>query len=407
LRFRDFRVYWTAAVISNIGTNMQLAALLWVVAVSTESAARVSFVAFVGIFPLLLLSPVGGALADRFPRRHVLLAMLTLLMLQSFTLWAIWIAGAGTYWVLFTLALANGTLAALTTPSAQSFVVDLVPRSYLQNGIMLNTTQFNVSRAVGPMIAGLLLAEFGAGVCFLVNALSFVVVLGALLALSPAATVPPPPHADRTSVWRGFIESVRTVREEPGLVAAIGTHATFAFLGAPVVQLVSVLAVEALEVGPQAYGLLLGAFGAGAVAIAIVIGSTDDRVQPSRILAGGFLLSVVALGGLAATRYLAVAVGAMTVFGASYVTVVSMNHSAIQRLASDDNRGRITSLWMMTFGICFPLGVLAQGAVAEILGVRSALALVAALLAVVLVFVTMRGILPRIDPPVSGAPAPR
>ena len=386
---------------------MMLAALLWVVAVDTRSAARVSLVAFVGVFPLLLLSPIGGALADRFPRRHVLAVTQALLMAQAFVLWAVWVAGAGSYWVLFALSLATGVVAALNTPSWQAFVVDLVPRDYLQNGITLNTTQFNVARAAGPMVAGILLAEFGAGVCFLVNALSFLVVLGALAMLSPAATVAPTSHANRATVWRGFTDSIRTVRADAGLMTAITTHAAFAFLAAPVVQLVPVLAVEALEVGPQAYGLLLGAFGVGAVAIAIVIGSTDDRILPSRVLAGGFVLSVLAIGGLAATPYLAIAVVAMVVFGASYVTVVSIDHSAIQRLASDDNRGRITSLWLMTFGVCFPIGVLAEGAVAEAIGVRGALALVAALLAAVLAFVTLRGLLPRIDPPVNAEPAPR
>jgi MFS family permease len=407
LRFRDFRILWSAAVVSHIGTNMQLAALLWVVAVSTRSAARVSLVAFVGVFPLLLLSPLGGALADRFARRHVLVVTQTLMMAQAVALWAVWGLGAGSYWVLFGLALANGTLAALNTPAWQAFVVDLVPRPYLQNAITLNTTQFNVARAVGPMIAGIVIAQVGAGLCFLLNALTFVVVLVALAALSTSATVVPHRPADRPSVWQGFTESLRAVRAAPGLVAAIGTHAVFAFLAAPVVQLVPVLAVEALRVGPEAYGFLLGAFGIGAVAITVFIGSADDRVAPSRILAFGFVLSIFAIGGLATAPHLAFAVVAMVVFGASYVTVVSIDHSAIQRLVDDEMRGRVVSLWLMTFGVCFPLGVLAEGLLAEAVGVRWALGAVAALLAAALAFVVARGLLPRIDPPVSAAPAPR
>ena len=136
-------------------------------------------------------------------------------------------------------------------------------------------------------------------------------------------------------------------------------------------------------------------------------GCRASTVNGAKMPSRGASMLAHGVGGLAATRYLAVAVVAMTLFGASYVTVVSMNHSAIQRLASDDNRGRITSLWMMTFGICFPLGVLAQGAVAEVLGVRTALALVAGLLAVVLVYLSARHVLGRIDPPVSAAPVPR
>ncbi|MGH9026080.1 MAG: MFS transporter [Acidimicrobiia bacterium] len=398
LGFRDFRIFWSAAVVSSIGSNMQLAALLWVVAISTRSAARVSLVAFVGVVPLLLLSPLGGALADRFARRHVLAITQALMMIQALVLWTVWISGAGSYWVLFALALTNGMLAALSTPSWQVFVVDLVPRAYLQNAITLNTTQFNVARAVGPLVAGVLIAEFGAGLCFLLNGVSFVFVLLALIALSASATIVPTRPSSRPTVWQGFTDSVRTVRAEPGLVTAIGTHAAFAFFAAPVVQLVPVFAVEALDVGPAAYGVLLGAFGFGAVGIAVAIGSADDRVAPSRILAYGFVLSALAVGGLAVAPTLAPAVGAMVLFGAAYVIVVSIDHSAIQRLADDHNRGRVTSLWLMTFGVFFPIGVLAEGAAAEAFGVRVALGGVAALLVAVLVFVFARRLLPRINP---------
>lgn len=408
LAFRDFRVFWSGAVGSSIGTNMQLAALLWVVAVATRSAAQVTLIAFITIVPLLLLSPLGGAIADRFPRRRVLLLTQTLLMVQAFALWGLWEAGLAPYWVLFVLSLVGGIIIALNTPAWQSIVPALVPRSFLQNAITLNSVQFNVARAAGPMIAGVLIAWVGAGICFLINALSFVLVLVALLMMTSADTAPAPPEGGRPGVFAGFKESVRYLRSHRGLQVAIGTHAVFALLGAPVVQLIPVLSVEVLDVGSAAYGLLLGSFGVGAVAIAFVIGSLDERVLPSRLLAGGLALTAVSVLGLGLTPGLAVGVIFMVAFGASYVTVVAIDHSTIQALSDDHIRGRVTSLWLMTFGTGFPLGTILMGIIADVVGVRAVLIGAGILVALVLAGVAVRGLLPAIDPePASarGAPA--
>ncbi|MGQ0804209.1 MAG: MFS transporter [Actinomycetota bacterium] len=403
LAFRDFRLFLSGAIGSSIGNNMQIAALAWVVAVQTRSAAKVTLIAFVTVFPLLVLGPVGGALADRLPRRPLLLVTQTGLMIQAFALWAAWETGNSSYWTLFAISLVGGVLIALNTPAWQSFVVELVPRDYLQNAITLNSAQFNVARATGPMVAGLLIAHVGAGICFLVNALSFVLVLGALLAMSPAVRKRAADPDAHPSVIAGFTTSLRYVRAHPGLRVAIGTHAVFALLGAPVVQLIPVLSVEALDVGSEAYGLLLGSFGVGAVAIAFVIGTIDERVVPSRILAGGLALAAVSVLGLGVAPSVAVGILFMVVFGASYVTVVAIDHSAIQALTDDRVRGRITSLWLMTFGLFFPLGTILQGVMADIVGVRAVLVASGALIAVALAWTIARGLLPRINRPTARA----
>jgi MFS family permease len=397
LAFHDFRVFWSGAIGSSIGNDMQLAALLWVVAVSTRSATKVTLIAFITVVPLLLLGPLGGALADRFPRRRLLLVTQTLLMVQAFVLWGLWEAGLAPYWVLLVLSLTGGVLIALNVPAWQSIVPELVPRSFLQNAVTLNSVQFNVARAAGPMLAGLLIAWVGAGICFLINALSFVLVLIALLLITSADTAPEPPDGDRPGVLAGFKESVRYLRNEPGLEVAIGTHAAFALLAAPVVQLIPVLSVEVLDVGSEAYGLLLGSFGVGAVAIAFVIGSLDERVLPSRLLGGGLALTVISIAGLGLAPGLAVAVFFMLAFGASYVTVVAIDHSTIQALSDDHIRGRITSLWLMTFGTGFPLGTILMGVIADVVGVRAVLVGAGALVVLVLLGVTVRGLLPHID----------
>ena len=410
LSFHDFRVFWVGAIGSSIGNNMQLAALLWVVAVATRSAAKVTLIAFITVVPLLLLGAVGGALADRFPRRRLLLVTQTLLMVQAFALWGLWEAGLGSYWVLFTVSLAGGVIIALNVPAWQSIVPELVPRPFLQNAVTLNSVQFNVARAAGPMIAGLLIAWVGAGICFLINALSFVLVLVALLLMTSADTAPEPPEGeDRPSVYGGFKESVRYLRNQPGLQVAIGTHAAFALLAAPVVQLIPVLSVDVLDVGSEAYGLLLGSFGVGAVAIAFVIGSLDERVLPSRLLAGGLALTAVSVLGLGLAPGVAVGVLFMLAFGASYVTVVAIDHSTIQALSDDHIRGRITSLWLMTFGTGFPLGTILMGVIADVVGVRAVLVAAGVLVALVLAGFAARRLLHYIAPVTAtarGTPSP-
>jgi MFS family permease len=389
-------VFWSGGAVSNIGAHMQLAALGWVVAVATRSAFRVTLITFVGVVPLLLLGPVGGALADRLAKRRLLLITQTLMMMQAFALWIVWETGAASYWVLFGLSCVGGVLIACNTPAWQSLVPELVPRSYLQNAIMLNSTQFNVARAAGPMIAGILLANVGAGWCFLVNALTFLVVLAALVAISPTRPVALEGQ-EYPRLWRGFADGVRYLRNHAGLVVAITTHGAFALLAAPIAALTPVLAVEVLDVGAEAYGVLLGAFGVGAVAIAFVIGTLDTRAPASRILAGGLLLAIGAIAALAVAPNLLAGVVAMAVYGAAYVTVVTVVHTTIQRLSDDRIRGRVTSLWLMVFGTAFPIGVVSQGALADVIGLRGVLGIDAALLGAALAYTVVRRLLPRID----------
>jgi MFS family permease len=407
--FHDFRVFWAGAVGSSIGNNMQLAALLWVVAVTSRSAAKVTLIAFITVVPLLLLGPVGGALADRFPRRRLLLVTQTLMMVQAFVLWGLWELGLASYWVLLVVSLAGGVFLARNAPAWQSIMPELVPRSLSQNAVTLNSVQFNVARAVGPMLAGVLIAWVGAGICFLINALSFVLVLIALLVMTSADTAPRAMYDERRGVLAGFAESVSYVRAHPGLQVAIATHGVFGLLAAPVVQLIPVLSVEVLDIGSDAYGLLLGSFGIGAVAIAFVIGALDERVLPSRLLGGGLALTALSVLGLGLAPGLVVGVLFMVTFGASFVIVIAIEHSAIQALSDDHIRGRVTSLWLMTFGAGLPFGTILMGVTADVVGVRVVLVAAGALVALALAALVASRLLRKIDPQTtaSRAEAPR
>jgi len=384
---RDFRLLWLAAIVSSSGTQMQLAALGWVVALLTESATKVGLIAFAGVIPLVILSPVGGSFADRFPRRKVLLVTQTIQMFQAFVLWGTWVAGLRSFWLLFVLAMIGGVTAALNAPVWQAFIPSLVPRRNLPNAVMLNSTQFNISKALGPVVAGLLLVNTaGASWCFLLNALSFAFVLGALLSMHGPAAAAASPASARGGYWSDFKEGLAYVRREPGLRTAIGTNAFLAFVSQPIVPLIPVIALEMFDATAVQYGLLASAFGIGAILGAVILGRLDGRRLPSAILGTGLVVYagfVVALG-LAPT--FAAGLVALSGVGTGFLMVIATNNSCIQHLSSDEMRGRVLGIWLTSFGLFNPLGVLVQGVLADAVGIRWVLAIDGALLVAFLIW---------------------
>jgi MFS family permease len=370
---RDFRVVWTAAVVSSSGTQMQLAALGWVVALLTESATKVGLIAFAGVVPLVLLSPVGGSLADRFSRRQLLLVVQTLQLAQAVTLWVTWVAGVRSFWVLFLLAAFGGATTALAAPVWQSFIPSLVPRRDLQNAVMLNSTQFNIAKALGPVAAGLLLVNTaGAGWCFLINAVSFGAVLVALAIVGDAPLVRRDDGASK-GFWHDFVEGVRYVRRDPGLRTAISVNSFVAFVGQPLVPLLPIVALEMFHASALEFGILAGSFGIGAILGAVLTGWLDGRRVPSGILGVGATVYAASIVLLAASPGFAAGVASVVGVGAGFLTVIATNNSAIQHLSSDEMRGRVVGIWLTTFGIFNPVGLLAQGVLADAVGIRAVL----------------------------------
>jgi MFS family permease len=371
---RDFRVLWGAAVVSSSGSQMQLAALGWVVALLTQSATQVALIAFAGVVPLVVLSPVGGSLADRFPRRQLLLVMQSLALAQAVTLWVTWAAGVRSFWLLFVLAGLGGVAAALNAPVWQAYIPTLVPRRDLQNAVMLNSTQFNVAKALGPVMAGVILVDTaGAGWCFLLNAVSFGLVLVALAVIHDPAAGAAPTARERSTFWRDFVDGAAYVRRDPGLRTAIVVNSFTAFVGQPVVPLIPVVALEMYDATALQFGVLAGAFGVGAILGAVLTGWLDGRRVPSGILGVGAAVYAASIVALGVSPTFAFGVVAVVGIGAGFLTVIATNNSAIQHLSSDAMRGRVIGIWLTSYGIFNPLGVLAQGVLADAIGIRTVL----------------------------------
>ncbi len=393
---RDFRVFLAGGIVSSIGSNMQIAALAWVVQAQTGSAMRTTAIAFIGIIPLLLLGPTAGVLADRLPRRKLLVGTNILNGFQALALWGVWVGGAGdSYWLLFALSFFGGIFTAIQTPAWQSLPAELVERDHLLNAITLNSTQFNIARAIGPLAAGVVIEQWGAGAAFGLNAASYTAVIVALLMLGPAPTVHAP--ADGLTNFQRWRLGLQHILEHPTLRLVIGIHMVFALVIPPVIYLIPKLSQDELRIGASSYGVLLGVFGIGSIIAAVTLGNSEDRVRRSRALALGITMAAVSMAGLASARSYVAGLAAMVMLGAAYLIVVSVDHGAIQTFTDDQYRGRVTSVWLMTFGLCMPCGVLGQGALTDAIGVRTVFTIDAAIMLIMLGLLGLRRVLHRLD----------
>jgi MFS family permease len=366
-RHRDFALFWTGALLSNIGTWMQNITVPYVLYRQTGSASWVGFAAFMQFIPGVLLGPLAGSLADRFQRRTVLLVSQGLAAVVAFVLWAVFQTGGATPGVIVALVAVNGMVFGIGIASWQAFVTELVPREHILNAITLNSAQFNGARAFGPAIGGVVLARFGPSWAFLVNGLSYVTVLAALALIRPRAREHERPQG---RVLAQFREGVTYIRRHPGIALAMCLVAAVGFLGSPVFQLAPVLAKDVFHVGAGAYGFLTGALGAGAVVGAALLGALGGGVLRSRLVGAslvGYGLSLAALGVSPTFR---LGVVCMALAGMGYLTTVASLQTTVQVLVAESLRGRVLAVYVMTFTAAYPLGALLQGWLADVMGVR-------------------------------------
>src|SRR6266542_2767441 len=269
LAHRPFRRYWIGLFLSNIGTWMQVVAQGWLVLRLSDSALMLGLVGFAGSIPTLLLAPLAGVAADRVDRRRLLMSMQSVQMVCALIL----AAATGFHFVSVPLvaavAIVNGLANAFTMPSHQSLFLDLVGREDLMNAISLNSMQFNLSRVIGPMIAGLTIAGFGETGCFLLNAISYLAVISALAAL-------PALHRRRAGsrgAWVDLRIGMRFARRRAIILPLLAVAASLSVFGTPAVTLAPLFARRLLHVGPQGLGGMLSAVGLGAAASALFLAS--------------------------------------------------------------------------------------------------------------------------------------
>lgn len=364
LRYRDYRLMWSGAVLSNIGTWMAAVALSWYVFVLTHSAFWVSFVTFINFLPTVL-SPIGGVFTDRFDRRKILFVAQAFMMIDAAALAILaWLDQANLFAVM-ALTFGQGLGFAVNAPAWMAFVPSLVPAASLVNAIALNSAQFSLARVIGPAVAGALIASTPHGVTltFAVNAISFVAVLVALALVRARPAGPPERRTVRDLLIGGFSY---TWRHRP-IRSMIGVIAVLSLFGAPVTALLPNFAADVFGRGAGGFGALAAALGAGSVLGALLLGRVGSRVTPA-IIAGSLVGLAAVLLLFATIQVFAVGVALMVGYGTSFLFIVAGTNSAIQLLVDERVRGRVISIWMLAFGAFYPVGSLIAGVAAEAWG---------------------------------------
>jgi MFS family permease len=374
-----YRTFWIGAFVSNIGAWMQIVAQGWLVLELTDSAFMLGLVGFAGSLPWLMLLLVGGVYADRLDRRRLLIRANLGMMACAAVLTALTWTGAVRIWHVFALSLASGSAIALAAPAFQAFLHDLVGRRDLQNAIALNSAQFNLSRIVGPSLAGLTLGAIGVAGCFGVNTLSY---LGAIVALM-LIRVPSRPVPEPGPVWDSIVEGFGYVRARPRILALLSIAALVSLLAMPYATLLPIVARDGLGLDASGLGWLFAVGGGGAVCGALSI--AFGHLLPAR---GPWLLGCAIATGLATmtlglARSPLVAAVALVAIGFSATSAVALTNTLLQELVDDAMRGRVLSMFGLAFMGTFPVANLLAGTLAGLTSASVTLAMTGALLAIV------------------------
>ncbi len=368
LRHRNFRLYWIGQLISLVGTWMQSVAQGWLMHELTNSAFWLGLLGFVQFLPVMFFSLWGGVIADRVDRRRLLLWTQSLFLGQAAVLATLVTTGVLTKghpdraWMLLVLAGFYGLVNALDMPTRQSFIVEMVGREDLPNAIALNSSAFNTARIIGPAVAGVLLAMIGEGGCFWINALSYVAVIWSLTRI-----VVPGREAARAALVRGstLLEGVRyawTTRPIRNLLILLGVTAGISF---QYQILLPVYAKDILHSGPKVYGLLVTAFGAGALLGAVRLTEKHDRRGLRRNLLIGLTACGLGLAVFAWSRLLPLSLAAGALGGFGLIVYLASTNTMLQLTTEDRFRGRVMSLYTLMFAGTTPIGALLAGAVAQ------------------------------------------
>jgi MFS family permease len=375
----NYRIFWTGALISNVGAWMQNVALGWLVLELSDSAFMLGLVGFAGTLPWLVLLLVGGVYADRLDRRRVLIHANVLLMAFAAVLTALTWTGVVRIWHVLVLSLASGSAIALAAPAFQAFLHDLVDRRDLQNAIAMNSAQFNLSRVVGPSVAGLTLGAIGLAGCFGINTLSFLAAIVALV-LVRARSGPVP---DGSPVWQSIVEGVGYVRDRPRIRALLAIAALVSLLAMPYSTLLPIVARDALGLDAAGLGWLFAIGGVGAVCGALSVAFRHALPRRGPWLLGCAIATGLSTLTLGLSRAPVVAGAALVAIGFFATSAVALSNTLLQELVDDAMRGRVLSMFGLAFMGTFPIANLLAGAMAGLTSASTTLAITGGLLAVV------------------------
>lgn len=365
LKHRNYRLWFFGQMISLFGTWMQATAQGYLVYQLTGSPAYLGVVGFASGVPSWLFSLYGGVVADRVPRRTLLIITQTVMMALAFALAGLVFAGAVEAWHIAALAFALGVANAFDAPARLAFVRELVDREDMTNAIALNATMFNMGSFAGPAVAGLTYALIGPAWCFSLNGLSFLGVIGALALMRMA---PRPPAQARRSVWQELAEGLRYIKATPAVRTLILLAGATGLFGISFATLFPVWATDILGGDAATNGLLQAARGLGALISALAIASLGRFTFKGKLLTVGTFVFPLLLIVFALIRWLPLALIVLVGTGMAVILIMNLANALVQTLVPDALRGRVMAVYSMTFFGAMPLGALWAGWLAELAG---------------------------------------
>ncbi|MFN2476075.1 MAG: MFS transporter [Chthoniobacterales bacterium] len=379
LRHRNYRLFFYGQLVSLIGTWMQTTAMSWLVYQITGSKLLLGVVAAASSAPMMLFSLWGGAIADRYPKRAIILWTQAAQMVPAFVLAVLAWTGHATPLLIVMISMVSGIAMAFDMPARQAFTVEMTSREDLLNAVSLNSSVFNGARVVGPALAGLVIGTVGIPMCFFLNGVSYIAVIIGLLMMHLPAVVPLGSNAAaEAGAWSGvtYVLGHRRVRTILGLLGVVG------IFGWSYAVLLPAFARDVFNLGADGYGVLMSASGVGALAGALTV-ATAGHVFPQRTVAlSGVWLFSGALLAFSFTTNFYLALAFMTLGGFGMLLFFSTSNTVMQTIVPDEMRGRVMGVWGLVFGAMIPLGSLEAGALAHWVGAPFALAFGAVICAV-------------------------
>jgi predicted MFS family arabinose efflux permease len=376
---RSYRLLWGGAFLSSIGTWTQDVAMAWFIHTKWGNPAYLGLRAFAADAPLVAFMLVGGAMADRVDRRRILLSSQFFQMSLAAVLGTLYVLGRLDLGPILAIAFLTGLAQSQSAPTYQAVLTSVVPPHHIPQAVALNSLQFNLSRTLGPVLAGLLLVRGGTGTCFFVNVVSFLAVIVALMRIEIPGPVAPP---RQESLGESLRSGIRYVAGHPLLARLTLLGALGSLLAFPLITFLPVVASDVLHADAGGYSLLLSSFGLGAIAGALATARRGNVRGRGRTLLLAFMIHGAATLGVVYSHVLPLSVALLLVGGASLVTAFSTLNSLVQENADAVFKGRILGIYGVAFRGGLPVGSLIAGVVIKHTSVVAVLATFAALLIV-------------------------
>jgi MFS family permease len=386
LRHRNYRLFFAGQIISTVGTWMQSLAQPWLVLQLTHSAFLVGLVVALQYLPVLLLAPFGGLIADRFPKRRVLQLTQAAFMLPAVFLFVATWNHTANYWMVVAAALVWGLVQAVDVPTRQAFAIEMVGREDLMNAIALNSSVWNAAAVIGPSLAGLVIAFFGVAPCFLINAVSYVAVIGALSLMHNLPTLLP--EITRQPLQTRMLEGARYVRRDPVVAAMLLVVAVFSLFAMNRLTLMPLFADQVLKVGAVGFGLLMGAVGLGSLtgAMTLAVMAPEPSGRRQFWVGAGWAAALLAFSFC---RYLPLSMALLFLAGMCQMWFLATANTRVQTATPDRLRGRVMAFYAQAVMGVGPLGATQAGALASFIGAPAAMAVGAAVAGLLIIGVRL------------------